>query len=108
MLNRADIEATITLLQHIIIEVSKKESLANNSFIIIALQHVKDSIAEIESELKVIKERITYNMSLYLLVSLRSYNLLLNMNAIEAKISILDRRCEYLFKSLELSTHLLP
>jgi hypothetical protein len=105
VLTKADIEATIILLESIIIEVSQKETFVNNKFILIALQHVKQSIVEIEAELKIIKERITYNSTLYVMSNLRSYDLLKNLNIVEAKILVLDRRCEYFFKSLELAKH---
>ena len=108
VLNKTDIEATITLLQHIITDISslpEKDYFSNNNFIIIALQHVKDSIASIETELNEIKERITYNSTLYVMTNMRSYNLLQNLQKIESKITVLDRRCEYLFKSLDLCKH---
>jgi hypothetical protein len=108
VLTKSDIEATITLLQHIITDISllpEKDYFSNNNFIIIALQHVKDSIASIETELNEIKERITYNSTLYVMTNMRSYNLLQNLQKIENKISVLDRRCEYLFKSLDLCKH---
>jgi len=105
VLNKTDIEATITLLQTIILDISKIVHFANNSFIIIALQHVKDSIASIEAELKEIKERIAYNSSLYFMSSLRSYDLLPNLNAIELKSTVLDKRCDYLFKAISLRGH---
>ena len=102
VLNRTDIEATITLLQTIIADLSEKE---HNKFIIIALQHVKDSIASIETELSEIKERIAYNSTLYLMASMRSYDLLPNLNAIELKSAVLDKRCDYLFKAISLRGH---
>ena len=102
VLNRTDIEATITLLQTIIADLSEKE---HNKFIIIALQHVKESIASIETELSEIKERIAYNSTLYLMASMRSYDLLPNLNAIELKSAVLDKRCDYLFKAISLRGH---
>ena len=102
VLNRTDIEATIMLLQTIISDISEKE---HNKFVIIALQHVKDCIASIETELKVIKERIAYNSTLYLMSGLRSYDLLPNLNAIELKSAVLDKRCDYLFKAISLRGH---
>ena len=102
VLNKTDIEATIMLLQSIILDISEKE---HNKFIIIALQHVKDCIASIETELNEIKERIAYNSSLYLMSSMRSYDLLPNLNAIELKSSVLDKRCDYLFKAISIRGH---
>jgi hypothetical protein len=108
VLNRTDIEATIRLLQNVITDVSclpHKEYFTNNNFIIIALNHVKEIISNIETELNEIKERITYNSALYVMVNIRSYDLLTNLNNIELKSSVLDRRCDYLFKSLDLCKH---
>ena len=102
VLNRTDIEATIALLQPIIADLSEKE---HNKFIIIALQHVKESIASIETELSEIKERIAYNSTLYVMASMRSYDLLPNLNAIELKSAVLDKRCDYLFKVISLRGH---
>ena len=105
VLNRTDIEATIALLQTIVADLSEKEDFSNNKFIIIALQHVKESIASIETELSEIKERIAYNSTLYLMASMRSYDLLPNLNAIELKSAVLDKRCDYLFKAISLRGH---
>lgn len=108
MLNRTDIEATILLLQTIIIDISclpHNKYFNNNKFIIIALNNVKEIICQIEQELHVIKEKINYNTSLYVMSNMRSYDLLANLEIAENKISVLDRRCEYLFKSLDLCKH---
>ena len=108
VLTKTDIEATILLLQNIITDVSRlseKNYFNNNTFIVLALSHVKESIASIEIELKEIKEKIIYNSSLYIMTSIRSYDLLPNFNNIETKIAVLDRRCEYLFKSFDLCKH---
>ena len=108
VLNKTDIEATVTLLQNIISDISclpYTEYFGNNKFIIIALNNVKESIADIELELIDLKKKINYNSSLYFFVNLRSYDLLNNLNNIETKISVLDRRSNYLFKSLDLCKH---
>ena len=108
VLNKTDIEATVTLLQNIISDISclpYTEYFGNNKFIIIALNNVKESIADIELELIDLKKKINYNSSLYIFVNLRSYDLLNNLNNIETKISVLDRRSNYLFKSLDLCKH---
>ena len=50
VLNKTDIEATVTLLQNIISDISclpYTEYFGNNKFIIIALNNVKESIADI-------------------------------------------------------------
>ena len=108
VLNKTDIEATILLLQNIILDISCLPYhiyFGNNRFIIIALNNVKEIIASIESELKYIKEKINYNATLLLLSNIRSYDLLANLNNMENKIEVLDRRCEYLFKCLDLCKH---
>ncbi len=108
MLDRTDIEATILLLQTIILDISNlphDKYFNNNKFILIALNNVKEIITQIEQELHDIKEKINYNTNLYLMSNLRSYDLLANLEIIENKISVLDRRCEYLFKSLDLCKH---
>ena len=108
MLNKTDIEATILLLQTIILDISTlpyDKYLNNNKFIVIALNNVKEIITQIESELHDIKEKINYNTSLYVMSNMRSYDLLANLEISENKISVLDRRCEYLFKSLDLCKH---
>jgi len=108
MLNQTDIEATILLLQTIILDISSlphDKYFNNNRFILIALNNVKEIITQIESELNHIKEKINYNTSLYIMSNIRSYDLLANLEIAENKISVLDRRCEYLFKSLDLCKH---
>jgi hypothetical protein len=108
MLNKTDIEATILLLQTIILDISSlpyDKYFNNNKFILIALNNVKEIITQIESELNHIKEKINYNTSLYIMSNMRSYDLLANLEIAENKISVLDRRCEYLFKSLDLCKH---
>ena len=108
VLNKTDIEATVTLLQNIISDISclpYTEYFGNNKFIIIALNNVKESIADIELELIDLKKKINYNSSLYFFVNLRSYDLLNNLHNIETKLAVLDRRSNYLFKSLDLCKH---
>ena len=108
MLNRTDIEATILLLQTIILDISTlphDKYFNNNHFILIALNNVKEIITQIEQELHDIKEKINYNTTLYVMTNMRSYDLLPNLEIAENKISVLDRRCEYLFKSLDLCKH---
>ena len=70
VLNKTDIEATVTLLQNIISDISclpYTEYFGNNKFIIIALNNVKESIADIELELIDLKKKINYNSSLYIM-----------------------------------------
>lgn len=108
ILNKTDIEATILLLQTIILDISAlphEKYFDNNKFIVIALTNVKEIITQIETELNTIKEKINYNAALYLMSNFRSYDLLPNLDTIENNISVLDRRCEYLFKCLDLCKH---
>lgn len=98
LLNKTDIEATIKLLHAIILEIPS--SYDSNS-VLISLTNVKDSISQIEDELKNIHTKIEYNSSLYLMANLRSYNCEPNLENIKIKIAILDRRTDYLFKILD-------
>lgn len=107
MLAKTDIEATIVLLQTIILDISELPSSVyfTNKFIPIALSNVKESITLIDQELHTIKEKIQYNNTIYLLANMRSHDLLPNIETIENNITVLDRRCEYLFKCLDLCKH---
>jgi hypothetical protein len=107
MLNRTDIAATILLLQPILLDISSlpPSSYFNNKFMPIALNNVKEIISTIERELQVIKEKISYNTSIYVMASMRSYDLFANIETIENNSIILNRRCDYLFKSLDLCKH---
>ena len=105
ILTKTDIEATIRLVQTIIQDISSLpvNLYFNTKFITIALTNVKDSIALINNELLLLKEKIHYNNTLYFFSSMRSYDLLPHLQTLDT--AVLDRRCEYLFKCLDLCKH---
>jgi tRNA U34 5-carboxymethylaminomethyl modifying GTPase MnmE/TrmE len=104
ILNKTDIEATIKLLQTIISEIP--EYYNSSLSVVEALKNVQEIIGSIEDELKEIHKKITYNSNLYLLSSWRSYDCKNNLDSIEIKVSILDRRRDNLFKILEVFKNL--
>ena len=107
ILLKTDIEATIRLVQSIIHDISNLPAhlYFNTKFIAISLTNVKDSIANINNELHLIKEKINYNNTLYFFSSMRSYDLFSHLMTLENTITVLDRRCDYLFKCLDLCKH---
>jgi hypothetical protein len=99
ILNKTDIEATIKLLNAIITEIPEYY---NHSYsVVIALKDVQEIISSIEEELKDIHNKITYNSNIYFLSNWRCYDCKDNLDSIEIKVSILDRRRDNLFKLLE-------
>jgi hypothetical protein len=99
-LNKSDIEATINLIHTIITEIPSYYN--ESTSIIIALQNMQKIILEIESELKALHDNILYNESLYFMKSMRGYNLASHIDTLNDKISILDKRKDNLFKTLEI------
>lgn len=99
VLLKSDIETTIRLLQSIISEIPQYYN--NSESVVIALKNVQEIIANIEEELKDIHNKIVYNSNLYLMSNIRSYDFKTNLDSIEVKVSILDRRRDNLFKTLE-------
>lgn len=99
ILSKSDIETTIRLLQSIISEIPHYYN--NSASVVIALKNVQEIIANIEEELKDIHNKIIYNSNLYLMSNIRSYDFKTNLDSIEIKVSILDRRRDNLFKTLE-------
>lgn len=104
ILNKTDIEATIKLLQTIISEIP--EYYNSSLSVVEALKNVQEIIGQIEDELKEIHKKITYNSSLYFLLTWRSYDCRENLDSIEIKVNILDRRRDNLFKILEVFKNL--
>jgi len=104
ILTKTDVVSTIKLLQAIITEIP--EYYTNSISVIIALKNVQEIIENIETELKDIHTKITYNESLYLMSNLRSFDCKDNLDSIELKVSILDRRRDNLFKILEVFKNL--
>jgi hypothetical protein len=105
ILEKTDIEATIRLVQTIVQDISSLPAhlYFKEKFITIALTNVKDSIARINNELLLLKEKIHYNSTLYFFSSMRSYDLAPHLQMLDT--AVLDRRCDYLFKCLDLCKH---
>ena len=99
ILNKTDIEVTIKLLQTIISEIP--EYYNSSLSVVTALKNVQEIIGSIEDELKEIHHKITYNSNIYIMPNWRSYNYKDNLDSIEIKVNILDRRRDNLFKILE-------
>ena len=100
MLNRTDIETTIKLLHTIIIEIP--EYYNTKSSVITVLQNLQEIIELIENEIKEIHHKILYNSTFYFFSSWRSYDCKHNLDSIEIKIKIFDKRCDNLFKILKM------
>jgi len=99
ILNKTDIEATIKLLHTVIIEIPEYY---NNCYsVVIALKDVQDIISSIEDELKEIQNKIHYNSQIYFMTNWRSYDCKDNLDSIEIKVAVLDRRRDSLFKILD-------
>ena len=99
ILNKTDIEATIKLLHTIISEIP--EYYNSSLSVVVALKNVQEIISMIEDELKEIHRKITYNSNIYFMSNWRSYDCKDNLDSIEIKVNILDRRRDNLFKILE-------
>lgn len=99
ILNKTDIEATIKLLHTVIVEIPEYY---NNCYsVVIALKDVQDIISSIEDELKEIQNKVRYNSQIYFMANWRSYDCKDNLDSIETKVAILDRRRDNLFKILD-------
>ena len=99
ILTKMDIEATINLLHNVILEIP---DYYNSSLTVVtALKNVQEIISQIESELIEIHKKISYNSELKIMSNWRSYDCKENLDSIELKVSILDRRRDNLFKVLE-------
>jgi hypothetical protein len=99
ILTKMDIEATINLLHQIILEIP--EYYNSSLTVVTALKNVQEIIGQIESELLEIHKKISYNSELKVMSNWRSYDCKENLDSIEVKVSILDRRRDNLFKVLE-------
>ena len=103
VLTKTDIEATLKLLHAIILEIPLYINLEQtNNSVVIALDNVKDINGKIEEELNLIHTKIEYNNSLYVLSHIRSIDCICNLENIEILIIVLDRRCNYLFTTLDI------
>lgn len=99
ILSKTDIDATIHLLHNVILEIP--EYYNSSISVVTALKNVQEIIAEIEAELSEIHKKITYNCELKYLSNWRSYDCKDNLDSIEIKVSVLDKRRDNLFKILE-------
>jgi len=99
ILTKMDIEATINLLHNVILEIP--EYYNSSLTVVTALKNVQEIIGQIESELIEIHKKISYNSELKIMSNWRSYDCKENLDSIELKVSILDRRRDNLFKVLE-------
>lgn len=98
IITSTDVEATIELLQAVMLEIPEEHM--NSPSILISLKNVHNVIEEIENELKDLHSKLEYNKSLYILSNWRSHNFKDNLDKIELLVSILDRRKDNLFKIL--------
>lgn len=99
ILSKTDIEATINLLHNIILEIP--EYYNSSVSVVTALKNVQEIISEIETELNEIHKKITYNSELKFMANWRSYDCKDNLDSIETKVAVLDKRRDNLFKILE-------
>lgn len=104
ILVNSDIINTIKLLQAVISEIP--EYYINSISVVMALKNVQEIIENIEDELKDIHNKTNYNNNLYLMSNWRSYDYKDNLESIENKIKILDKRRDNLFKILEVFKNL--
>jgi hypothetical protein len=101
VLIRTDLDASLKLLQSIIIEIPQYYPVENVS-IIIALKNMQEIIQYVECELKNIYEQMKYNKNIYLFKNIRSYDFKLELRKLEAYIQVMEKRKENLFKTLDL------
>lgn len=104
ILVNSDIINTIKLLQAVISEIP--EYYINSISVIMALKNVQEIIESIEDELKEIHNKTNYNENLYIMTNWRSYDYKDNLESIDNKIKILDKRRDNLFKILEVFKNL--
>ena len=104
ILVNSDIINTIKLLQAVISEIP--EYYINSISVVMALKNVQEIIESIEDELKDIHTKTNYNQNLYLMSNWRSYDYKDNLESIDNKIKILDKRRDNLFKILEVFKNL--
>lgn len=100
ILMKTDLGATIKLLQTIIIDIPLYYN--DNESVIIALKNMQEIISYIEKSLININSKIEYNNSIYLMKNFRSHDFKNEIKELEIYISILEKRRDNLFKTLEL------
>jgi len=99
ILSKTDIETTIQLLEVIIAEIP--EYYLKSTSVLLALKNLRNIIADIESDLTSIHNKLCYNKSLYIMSNWRSYDFKDDILNLQNKIDILEKRRENLFKTLE-------
>ena len=104
LLTKTDVASTIDLLHSVIKEIP--EYYINSQSVMMVLKNVNEIIESIEIELKDIHTKIIYNEQLYVMTNWRSYSCKENLDSIELKINILDKRRDNLFKILEVFKNL--
>jgi len=103
LLIRTDLESTIKLLESIITEIPY---FYNSSMsILIALKNVQEIVINIEAALKSIHDKTNYNKSIYVLKNWRSYTFADELKNLDILISVLEKRRDNLFKTLEVFKH---
>ena len=103
LLIKSDLDSTIKLLESIITEIPH---FYNSSMsILIALKNVQEIIIQIESILKQINMKTSYNNALYLMKNFRSYTFSEELKNLETQILVLEKRRDNLFKTLEVFKH---
>lgn len=100
ILMKTDLGATIKLLQTIIIDIPLYYN--DNESVIIALKNMQEIISDIEKSLRDINSKIEYNNSIYLMKNFRSHDFKNELKELETYITILEKRRDNLFKTLEL------
>jgi len=101
LLKSTDIEITVKILECIISEINVNNKTPNS--VINCLKGLHEILTKIENELHVIKLRIEYNKSLYILKAFRSYNFISNINKIKNYLLVLENRKKLLFETIEIS-----
>lgn len=101
VLIKTDLDASLKLLQSIIIEIPQYYPVENLS-IVIALKNMQEIIQCVEAEMKNIYEQMKYNNDLYLFKNLRSYDFKPELRKLEAYVNVMEKRKDNLFKTLEL------
>ena len=101
VLIRTDLDASLKLLQSIVIEIPQYYPVENVS-IIIALKNMQEIIQYVECEIKNIYEQMKYNKDIYLFKNIRSYDFKPELRKLEAYVQVMEKRKENLFKTLEL------
>ena len=98
LLEKSDIVCTIELVQKVISDMKSEDT-----SVAFLLEKIQEIIAQIEKELRDVREKVNYNSSLYLLQNIRSYDCGESLTKMEIYIAILEKRVENLFRVLSRS-----